>query len=157
LGGRGTLAGAVTIQKEGVLLVGDTLASDHGLTFKGKVTLSAGAVLQLNDAMMNVTKESGKEYKAFTLSGGSVSGTFAEIIPATPGEGLEWDTSDLYTKGILRVALSTAIIPANAAVQTKKEYFLLSGERIDHPAKDGLYLERVSTPDGKAVTRKVGK
>ena len=157
LGGRGTLAGAVTIQKEGVLLVGDTLASDHGLTFKGKVTLSAGAVLQLNDATMNVAKESGKEYKAFTLSGGSVSGTFAEIIPATPGEGLEWDTSDLYTKGILRVALSTAMIPASADVQTKKEYFLISGERIDHPAKDGLYLERVSTPDGKAVTRKVGK
>ena len=25
------------------------------------------------------------------------------IQPATPGEGQEWDTSDLYTEGILRV------------------------------------------------------
>ena len=43
----------------------------------------------------------GDEIQVFT---GTVTGTFATIIPAVPGEGQTWDTTALYTKGILKVS-----------------------------------------------------
>lgn len=98
LAGKGTLAAPVTIS--GTLLVGDTLANDKGLTFKGTLTLKSGAILQLNDAKAEVKRYDGDELKVFT---GSATGTFAQIIPATPGDGQTWDTSELYTKGVLKV------------------------------------------------------
>ncbi len=155
LAGKGSIAASVTISGGATLQVGDTLASDKGLTLKGKLTLKDGAVLRLNDAMMNATKEVGKEYRVFTLSGGSVSGTFAEIIPAIPADGLEWDVSLLYTKGVLRVAEPTAVGSVNAAKNKKTEYFQLTGERLDHPAKGGIYIRRTTTTSGLVTTRKV--
>ena len=155
LAGKGSIAASVTISGGATLQVGDTLATDKGLTLKGKLTLKDGAVLRLNDAMMSATKEVGKEYRVFTLSGGSVSGTFAEIIPAIPADGLEWDVSMLYTKGVLRVAEPTAVGSVNAAKNKKTEYFQLTGERLDHPAKGGIYIRRTTTASGLVTTRKV--
>lgn len=155
LAGKGSIAASVTINGGATLQVGDTLATDKGLTLKGKLTLKDGAVLRLNDAMMNATKEVGKEYRVFMLSGGSVSGTFVEIIPATPADGLEWDTTQLYTKGVLRVAEPTAVGSVNAATKTRTEYFHLSGEPLDHPAKGGVYIQRTTTADGQVMTQKV--
>ena len=99
LAGKGTLAAATTVN--GTLLVGDTLATDKGLTFSGGLKLGSAAVLQLNDAMAETKYYDGDEIQAFT---GSVTGTFAKIVPETPGEGQTWDTTDLYTKGILKVS-----------------------------------------------------
>ena len=90
LAGKGTLTGAVTMN--GTLMVGDTLVTDKGLTFKGALKLGSNAILQLNDAKAEAT--------------GTATGTFKEIIPATPGEGLEWDTTSLST-GILKVVKSS--------------------------------------------------
>ena len=101
LGGKGTLAAATTINVGGILQVGDTLATDKGLTFSGGLKLNEGAILKLNDAMAEATHYNGDEIQAF--SGTVTSGTFAEIVPATPGEGQTWDITELYTKGILKV------------------------------------------------------
>ena len=99
LAGKGTLAGATTVN--GTLMVGDDGASDKGLTFSGTLKLGSAAKLKLNDAMAAKQFSASSTVQAFT---GSVSsGTFAEIIPATPGEGLTWDTSALYTSGVLKV------------------------------------------------------
>ncbi len=98
LAGKGTLAGKVTLN--GTLQVGDTLATDKGLTFSGGLTLGSAAVLSLNEAAQEATYYNGDEIQAFT---GTATGTFAEIIPAIPGEGQTWDTTELYTKGILKV------------------------------------------------------
>ena len=98
LAGKGTLAAATTIN--GTLMVGDTLSTDKGLTFNGGLKLNSGAILRLNDAMQEATYKHGDEIKVFT---GTVTGTFSEILPATPGEGQTWDTTDLYSKGVLRV------------------------------------------------------
>ena len=98
LAGKGTLAAATTVN--GTLQVGDEGASDKGLTFSGGLTLGSGAVLQLNEAMQEATFYDGTTIQCFS---GSVTGTFSEIIPATPGEGQTWDTSELYSKGILKV------------------------------------------------------
>lgn len=101
LAGKGTLTGAVTMN--GTLMVGDTLATDKGLTFKGALKLGSNAILQLNDAKAEATYTEGDQVRVFT---GTATGTFKEIIPATPGEGLEWDTTSLST-GILKVVKSS--------------------------------------------------
>ena len=97
LAGKGTLAGKTTIN--GTLQVGDTLATDKGLTFSGGLTLGSEAVLKLNDAMAEATHYNGDKIQVFT---GTATGTFASIIPAIPGEGQTWDTSEL-SSGILTV------------------------------------------------------
>ena len=98
LAGKGTLAGKTTVN--GTLQVGDTLATDKGLTFTGGLALGSEAVLKLNDAMAEATYYNGDKVQVFT---GTVTGTFAAIIPATPSEGQTWDTTALYTDGILVV------------------------------------------------------
>lgn len=101
LAGKGTIAGQVTIQDGGTLQVGDQGASDKGLKLNGGLELKSGAILRLNDAMQGKSFSSGSTVQAFT--GSVTSGSFAEIIPATPGSGLKWDTSALYTTGVLKV------------------------------------------------------
>ena len=101
LGGKGTIAGTVTIQNGGTLQVGDDKVSDSGLKLTGGLKLNSGAILQLNEAMMTATFSKGQKIQAFT--GTVSSGTFAEILPTTPGDGLKWDTSALYTSGIMKV------------------------------------------------------
>lgn len=143
LAGKGTLTGAVTIQKGGILQVGDTLATDKGLTLKGGLKLVSGAILQLNDKMAAVSRTAGQTLKVFT---GTATGTFAEIIPATPGEGLRWDTTDLYTKGILKVASDTDGIDACVSDVHPADIFDLSGRLVRRAAtttrglKAGLYI-----------------
>lgn len=98
LAGKGSLAAAVTLN--GTLMIGDTLVSDNGLKFNGGLKLGSGAILSLNEAMMEAPHYDGDQIQAFT---GKVTGTFAAIQPATPGENQTWDTSELYSKGILKV------------------------------------------------------
>ena len=106
LAGKGSLTGATTINDGGILQVGDTLATDKGLTFNGGLKLNNGAILRLNDAMMETDFKAGDQIKVFT---GKATGEFADIQPATPGEGLVWDTSELYASGLLKVTTSSSI------------------------------------------------
>lgn len=130
LAGTGQLAAATTINTGGTLQAGDTLVNGRGLTFnstlkmnsasvlnvlasreksntitlKGATTLSGSNVLQLNEGEAFTEAPYDKtEFQIFKLSGGTITGEFSEIQPATPGEGQTWDVSELYTKGILRV------------------------------------------------------
>ena len=154
LAGKGTISGAVTIQNGGILQVGDTLAADQGLTLKGGLTLKEGAILTLNDAAAGAVRTAATQYQVFKLTGGSVVGTFAEIIPETPGEGLVWDTSDLYTKGVLKVADPSAVSSVSVG-HAATEYFNLAGQRLQQPATGAAYIERVTTADGNTTSRKV--
>lgn len=106
LAGKGSLTGATTINDGGILQVGDTLATDKGITFNGGLKLNSGAILRLNDAMMETDFKAGDQIKVFT---GKATGEFADIQPATPGEGLVWDTSELYASGLLKVNTSSSI------------------------------------------------
>ena len=121
LAGKGKLAAATTVN--GTLQIGDTLATDKGLTFSGGLKLGSAAKLQLNEAMLTAKHYNGDEIQAFT---GTVTGTFAEILPATPGEGQTWDTTELYTKGVLKVVGGgnkpddPIITPDDPAGETKK-------------------------------------
>lgn len=180
LAGTGSLAAATTINTGGFLQAGDTLINGRGLTFnstlkmngtatlrvlanatkcntitlKGVTTISNTATLQME---LDETPAEGTVYKVFTLSGGSINGSFAEILPATPGEGLEWDASSLYTTGELRVVQSTGIDHLRAeGKMLRTEFFTLDGEQVSTP-KNGIFLERVVTEGGNVIVRKVTK
>ena len=126
LAGTGQLAAATTINTGGFLQAGDTLVNERGLTFnstlklngtatlivpadrtksntitlKGTTTIATTATLQIDFDESPYDKT---EYKIFNLSGGTITGTFKQILPETPGEGQTWDTSELYTNGIIKV------------------------------------------------------
>ena len=130
LAGTGQLAGNTTINTGATLQAGDTLVNGRGLTFNGTLkvngtgvvnvlanrttsntltiknglTLGAETVLQINGGTIEETPYDKTQYQVFNLQGGTVSGTFSGIVPATPGEGQTWDTSKLYSEGILTVA-----------------------------------------------------
>ena len=146
LAGKGTLTGSTTIHAGGILQVGDTLATDHGLTLKGGLKLDNGAILRLNDAMMETTYKHGDEIKVFT---GTVSGTFSEIQPATPGEGLGWDSSHLYDTGYLIVTSNeTGIQETKTGKSVIGKSFDLQGRRTNTSQK-GIIIN-----NGKRVIRK---
>ena len=126
LAGTGALAAAVTVNTGAFLQAGDTLVNERGLTFnstlklngtatlivpadrsksntitlKGNTTIAATATLQLNFDESPYDKT---EYKIFNLIGGTITGTFKQILPETPGEGQTWDLTELYTAGIIKV------------------------------------------------------
>jgi len=154
LAGRGYLKGAVTIQNGGILQVGDTLASEKGLTFNGGLKLLNGAILQLNDKMAAVERTAGSSIKVFTVTG-TATGTFAEIIPATPGEGLRWDTSEI-NKGVLKVVADADNIQSLRDLQPEsRTYHTLSGEQVTKPIGRGVYLMTTHSDDGRVVSKKI--
>lgn len=143
LAGKGTLTGAVTMN--GTLMVGDTLATDKGLTFKGALKLGSNAILQLNDAKAEATYTEGDQVRVFT---GTATGTFKEIIPATPGEGLEWDTTSLST-GILKVVKSSGTTGISEVKSNNDSpRYNLNGQRINGQT-NGLFIQ-----DGKIRIKK---
>jgi hypothetical protein len=74
--------------------------TSNTITLKGATTLSGSNILKVD---MDEAPYDKTEYQIFNLAGGTINGTFAQIQPATPGEGQTWDASELYTKGVLRV------------------------------------------------------
>lgn len=135
LAGKGTLTGAVTMN--GTLMVGDTLVTDKGLTFKGALKLGSNAILQLNDAKAEATYTEGDQVRVFT---GTATGTFKEIIPATPGEGLEWDTTSLST-GILKVVKSSGTTGISEVKSNNASpRYNLNGQRIKGQT-NGLFIQ----------------
>ena len=146
LAGTGSLAGAVTVNIGGILQVGDTLATDHGLTFSGGLKLNDGAILKLNEGMAEVKYKEGDEIKVYT---GTVTDQFAEIQPATPGEGLKWDTSELYTKGLLKVSNSETGIHLLKTEKGENTAIYDIGGRRHTTASKGIVIQ-----DNKKMVRK---
>jgi hypothetical protein len=58
--------------------------------------------LLINETLGTNSFVSGDEFQLFTAA--SYSGAFNQIIPPVPAVGFLWDTSDLASRGILRVA-----------------------------------------------------
>ncbi len=132
LKGTGTIAAPVTLQSGATLEGGDTIVNAKGLTFSSKLAISNGVTVNMpvnmtkcntitingaatigETAVLNITISeeglarppyAGTEYKIFNIgSAGSITGQFAAINDEVLAEGQTWDTTDLYTTGILRV------------------------------------------------------
>ena len=179
LAGKGTVSGVVSVN--GTLQAGDTLVNGSRLTLsktlrlnkgatlhipatstrcntivvKGNITISTDVTLQLGDGFLSQPPAQNKTYQVLSPSG-TITGTFAQILPEQPGEGLVWDTTELYTKGILRVLGGTTAIdaPLTGAAEAKSEVYKLTGQRVSQPAR-GVYLQRSVGKDGKPVMRKI--
>ncbi len=99
----------------GTLTLGSTLKLDAGSVTSIKVsgsnnsklavtgTLTLGGTLQMNNS---AAYQAGNSYTI--LSAGSVSGQFAAISPATPGEGLQWNTSRI-SEGVISVDITAGV------------------------------------------------
>lgn len=68
-------------------------------TFTNINTISYNGTLLLTN--ISGTLAHGQSFKVFSAS--SYSGEFAAVSPASPGDGLRWDTSELNVDGVLRV------------------------------------------------------
>ncbi len=197
LSGKGSVAGAVTVNDGGSVAPGD-----YGIgtfTIKAATNLKAGS--RLNISINQTAKTADKlavtgaltlggvldidlmdgafvPGDAFTiLSATSYSGAFSQIFPETPGEGLVWDTSALYTSGILKVVAGTGIntttldniriIPTKGGILiegltevTPVEIYNLSGLKVFNTATNGscnpsvasgFYVVRTGTKTTKVV------
>lgn len=76
---------------------------------RGAASINYGGTLSLS--FTNGSLHAGDNFKLF--SAGSYSGAFANITPATPGQGLGWNTSLLNVSGILAVAQTVNPTPTN--------------------------------------------
>jgi hypothetical protein len=112
-GGTNTLTGiafganstGVLAAANGVNLGGTTVIKLNGSGNSDEV--EAGSAI-LYGGTLELTNISGAPLAAgnsFTIfNGASYSGTFASIVPATPGAGLVWDESQLNSQGVVKVA-----------------------------------------------------
>ena len=148
LGGKGTLTGAVTIRKGGIMQVGDTLATDKGLTLSGGLKIEEGAVLRLNEAMATKTYADGASIRVFT--GKATGAVFSQIEPERPSATQVWDTSKLMTDGMLYVRddASSVYSGVKTVAPTNTPKYDLQGHRLEGAAK-GLYIQ-----DGKKHLRR---
>lgn len=129
LAGKGTIGGAVTLKANSTIYAGDTLvdgstltlnktlsvdegatvsipltaSANNSITLKGNMTIADGVALVLAENGLDKAPYDATVYQVFNLAGGTISGTFSEIIPAVPGEGQTWDLSSLYTDGTIKV------------------------------------------------------
>ena len=100
------ISGATVTLKSGSLLC-IPLAYENGVArsnnFKvGTMNIESGTILKLEMQVSSAGMPNDTKFIAFSgLS--SINGTFDSILPATPGEGQEWDLSELYTDGIIYV------------------------------------------------------
>ena len=84
------------------------------------------------------TLSSGNTFKLFNAA--HYSGSFGSIVPATPGAGLTWDTSQLTVSGTLRVAAppqftsttlsGTNLVMAGSGGTSGGSYHILSSTNV---------------------------
>lgn len=155
LSGTGTIPSDITVRKGGTLQAGDSIVSSKKFCLQGKTTLQSGAIvgvmmrcpagatsiitnhidaknlnlgtgatLEIDMGSVADSLPCGKALRVFT-STSKVTGSFRQIVPEKPSETQEWDTTDLYTKGVIYVRQtdsSTAIVPPSASDRPPVRY-----------------------------------
>ena len=96
------------------------------------MNIEAGAILQLDMQVSSAGMPNDTKFIAFSdLS--SINGIFDSVLPATPGEGQEWDLSELYTDGIIYVREQG--YSQHLPTYTEEQLFGITGK----VAEDGYY------------------
>ncbi len=125
LAGTGSIAGEVIVNSRGYLMPGlstsiGTLTINNDVTINtgGRVYIKADASTQVCDQIIATGSVSLSGTLYMVASSGSfangqfykiidaptITGEFASISPATPGDGLYWDTSKLNSNGVISVS-----------------------------------------------------
>lgn len=90
----------------------------------------------------------GDAFKLFNAAG-TYTGAFASLVPATPGDGLLWDTNSLSVDGTLKVVNAAPAQPGIASITVAGGNVILSG--TNGPA-GGTYYVLTSTNVALALT-----
>ncbi|MBO4664756.1 MAG: autotransporter-associated beta strand repeat-containing protein [Bacteroidaceae bacterium] len=133
-----TIKGTVTANSGSIvtvpLIYSDAKKRINSITFTGNVTLTKAVLnLSFEDLYSELDIPVGTEFKLFNFSG-KVTGSFATIQPSVPGNGRMWDTSELYTKGIIRVVEdpATGIRSVDSDSRDASRSFDLNGIRSNN-------------------------
>ena len=155
--GRNTLniKGKLTVQKNGILNIPLSLADEtkpkiNTLVLSGGASFTQAILnLDIQDATHALNLPVGTELKVLAPQG-TVTGSISEIQPATPGEGKQWDTTDLLKKGMLRVIADES--DGIGSLQTKEAdgilYDLNGHSHKASSALPGIYIQK-----GKKIKR----
>lgn len=180
LAGKGRMPGAVEVLSGATIQPGDPAASSmHIGTFTvGSLTLSNGSVsnMELNRSGFQSDRvastgavvlagrlnlaiygslQAGDQFTLFT--GSSITGSFAEIIPQTPGENLEWSMNNgvlsvvaavnaIKTIDDKRVSIYPNPVRGYAEVQLDKQYNLIQVSVVDSNGRK-LYANTLENQD----------
>jgi len=124
--GVGGATGVLTVNSATTLSAGSTSLmyldpnNSTNSVLSSSSSITYGGTLSLTNLSSPV---SGNSFKLFSAS--SYSGSFASIIPATPGPGLTWVTSALGTSGTLSVA--SAAQPRISSIVHQGASLVISG------------------------------
>ncbi len=176
LGGAGTVTGNILVQSGGTLLAGYPTRIGSSFNVKA-VSMYDGSIFYVKtngasnscdkikvtntftaNGQLEIENRSTTEYsegRSYTIiSSPIIYGTFDSISPETPGEGLMWDTSELYTSGIIKVVGATAI----GAKPKVEELNLFPNPTegsvfVDVSSEVGEAVVEVLAPNGKVVKK----
>jgi fibronectin-binding autotransporter adhesin len=173
LGGNGTIRGPVLVLNGGTLAPGTSigrLTISNALVFAGGSTafMELNRAALTNDFVTGLTSvtyggtlsltnvgptalAAGDSFKLFNAT--NYSGAFTNLVPATPGAGLVWDTTSLTTNGILKVAalpsspimdnaslVGTNFIASGTGGLTNGTYYVLTSTNAALPLPNWTYL-----------------
>ncbi|MCX8092467.1 MAG: hypothetical protein N3I86_16310, partial [Verrucomicrobiae bacterium] len=146
--------------RDAVLVEGTLSLGTNQITGPGVLTLNPGATLvgnstnQLTAGLHTVqyggtlqlpglpTLNAGDSFKLFDATN-TYAGSFAALVPATPGAGLIWNTGNLAVNGVLAVAASVTTQPRFTSISVGGGNVNLAG--IDGTPNGTFYLLRSST------------
>jgi len=168
LAGKGSTMAPVVVKDGGAIAPGDMAIGQ--LSLKGDVTFNTASRLEIDinrssrlcDKLIcgNTLKLAGSlclnllggQYAASDamtiLSAKTYSGEFSQIVPEAPAEGLMWDTSTLYTNGILRVVSTDGISSLNHGLRVYAMEGTLVIEGVGHNCD-----LRIHTADGRLISQ----
>jgi autotransporter-associated beta strand protein len=143
LKGNGAIIGNVTASPGSAVSPGLSLgitSVSGNVSFQGTTTMELDASLRTNDVLRAAVINyggtlslsvvagnlvSGDSFKLFDA--GTYNGSFASIVPATPGPGLTWITTNLTADGTLRVGGGGVAQPEIGAVTVSGSDIIISG------------------------------
>ncbi len=105
-----TVNGGLVLSNSCTTLLGLNPASGYTNHVEGLTNVVYGGTLQITDLASQAPFAPGQSFKLFYAN--NYSGAFNNLLPATPGPGLRWDTYELNIDGVLRVFRTNTPTPA---------------------------------------------
>ena len=107
-----TLNGDLVLNNGGTNFMGLLPSTGSACNIQGLTNMTYGGTLQLTN--FDGSYASGQSYQLFSAT--QYNGAFSNLVPATPGNGLRWDTWQLNVNGTLRIFSTNTPPPVVSSV-----------------------------------------
>lgn len=139
-----TVKGKLTANSNSIVTIpiyySDGTSKINRLVLQGGAAFTKAVLnLAFEDLYSELDIPEGTEFKVFALSG-TVTGSFSEIIPAQPGNGKKWDTTDLLKTGVIRVVADPTAINSVTGSSNENMIYNLNGQSVNSINK-GIYIK----------------